>query len=101
MVVDDVASALELLKQANAQDASLGLAAHLLVTELNAAREALEYRCIRSVASDAHSFLSLHPPGSGLTSRDNPEARSKALEMKDALETFNEAEGPCFAGGRP
>jgi len=89
--------ALEILKQANARDATRMLAAQLIAAKLNRLSEASPFfDCCRKtiniddVIENADSFLATHH----LCSDPRGDARQQALQLKDMLDAYNNS-GKC------
>jgi hypothetical protein len=87
--------ALQILKEANAKDATKMLAAQLIATKLNRLSGASPcfYYCgkqinIDDIISDADTFLTNHPIGSNPQGED----RQTALRLKDILDAYNNFE---------
>jgi hypothetical protein len=87
--------ALQILRAANAKDATNMLAAQLIVAKLNRLSGASPcfYYCgkqvnIDDVISDANTFLTNHPVGSNPQGED----RQTALKLKDILDAYNNSE---------
>ena len=75
---------LDMLKNAKAKDATYMLAAQLIAAKLNVAN-GVDSTSISETIDDADAFLIEHPIGSNPRGAD----RSYALELKDALDYFN------------
>ena len=75
----------DILKKANAKDATYMLAAQLLAVELNVAAGIIPPPSVATAITSADAFLVAHPLGSNPTGAD----RTNALNLKDVLESFN------------
>lgn len=87
--------ALQILKEANAKDATKMLAAQLIAAKLNRLNGASpcfsycgEHLNIEDIISDADLFLTNHPIGSNPQHED----RQAALHLKDMLDAYNNRE---------
>lgn len=82
---DRTAGISDILKKANAKDATYMLAAQLLAVKLNVAAGITPPPSVTTAITSADAFLVAHPLGSNPTGAD----RTNALNLKDVLESFN------------
>lgn len=84
-VTYDQTKLLDILWDAKAKDATYMLAAQLIAAKLNVLNGAYASEEVLEAIDDANAFLTAHPYGSNPRGAD----RRYALELKDALDDFN------------